>query len=37
MSICNNSAIFFNVYKSGWVVFVHHLETVAGFTPQFFR
>ena len=34
MSIFNNSAFFFNVYKSGWVVFVHHLETVAGFTPS---
>lgn len=22
------------MYKSGWVVFVHHLETVAGFTPS---
>lgn len=30
----SNSEIFASVCKSGWVVFVHHLETVTGSLPN---
>lgn len=34
MSIFKISEIFCNVYKSGWEVLVHHLETVTGSLPN---
>ena len=34
MSTSNNWAIRVNVDKSGCEVFVHHLDTVAGFFPR---
>ena len=34
MSTFNKLTIEFNVYKSGWEVFVHHLETVNGSLPN---
>lgn len=34
VSIFNNSAIVLIVYKSGWEVLVHHLETVTGSLPN---
>ena len=33
MSTFNNSEIFDKVCKSGWVVLVHHFETVTGSRP----
>ncbi len=34
MIFFSNFEIFASVYKSGCVVFVHHLETVTGFFPN---